>query len=642
MTNNNFHKRILKISWTIFVSIICLCFVTTVSAQNRKDKNKQTPTNQPSRIFRQPSQTSPQRIMPNRQTPSRQTPSRQTSSRQIPSRPIPQIKRESTNIENSRRTISTKPIVTTESKSQSRPFSKPLTTKKSNSEIQPSSSSYSKLTDVTKSADVTKSTSEPKTTAYSSKSKNSTTKPAPKTDPKLPTFRRSNQTITASGKVETRTKSPPISTNVTKNSVTSINSTPAATASKANTDVKSAKSGNTQANRVSDLLRRSKSSSRKSASNAAVNNRNNNNLIIAPSPNRVGGRHIKQPNRAEEVAKAINKSNRSRTSHPQYRHPPQAAVKNVRKNFHGYNDYWTNDWYRRHPGSWRPVSVPNRRWWQRPHWRDFYDWFDTVFFAGVTFNRMWNTYSYYPYYYGTNVVYTGDMVYVNGVPYVSSAEYYRQALMLARTADALVRAENTPQIIVINQQQPEQAQVEAAQPEQAQVEQAQVEQAQPEIVQIEQAAQAQAQANQQNVQADDGWLPMGTFTFLDIEDENSIENVNLNVNDANSQKTTHEILQLATNKMGQIRGNFVDEKNNKIRQMIGAIDPKTQRVALRFTDDNKIVWECGLWNLTQDTLPILIHSDESKTEQKILIRLTDNNDIDNNADADEDEIELAP
>ncbi|MDR1484940.1 MAG: hypothetical protein LBT09_08975 [Planctomycetaceae bacterium] len=84
--------------------------------------------------------------------------------------------------------------------------------------------------------------------------------------------------------------------------------------------------------------------------------------------------------------------------------------------------------------------------------------------------------------------------------------------------------------------------------------------------------------------------------------------------------------------------------------MIGAIDPKTQRVALRFVDDEKVVWECGLWNLTQDTLPVLIHSGETQIEQKTLIRLL--NDVEAEVDKDvintgiidagEDEIELAP
>jgi hypothetical protein len=264
------------------------------------------------------------------------------------------------------------------------------------------------------------------------------------------------------------------------------------------------------------------------------------------------------------------------------------VIKNIRKNFHGYNDYWTRDWYRRHPSSWHPVSVPDRKWWNRPYWHDTCDWFDTVFLTSFFWNGTSKTYVYYPYYYGNNVAYNGDMVYVNGIPYVNAAEYYRQALELSRTADALVKAEaeNVPQTIVINQ------------------------------------------SEQTDPQNDNTWLPMGTFAFLLSEEENADGTPNI----------AQHIIQIATNKSGQIRGNFVDEKNNIIRQMIGAVDPKTQRVALRFVDDEKEVWECGLWNLTQDTLPVLIHYDERRVEQKTLVRLVN----DTETELDTDEIELAP
>jgi hypothetical protein len=102
------------------------------------------------------------------------------------------------------------------------------------------------------------------------------------------------------------------------------------------------------------------------------------------------------------------------------------------------------------------------------------------------------------------------------------------------------------------------------------------------------------------------WLPMGTFTVLD----------------ANGNEKKGNILQLAVNKNGQIRGNYFNEETEQIRQIIGAIDSKSQRVALRFVDDEKMVLECGLWNLTQDSVPLLVHFDEKDSEQLTLIRLT--------------------
>ncbi|MDR2762586.1 MAG: hypothetical protein LBB88_08310 [Planctomycetaceae bacterium] len=597
MTNNKLNPIIRQIVAIIFVSIICLCIVTTNSAQNRNDdKNKKSNATKSQNNYRQPasSKTPSTRSAPRSAPPrseSRATPPRRSESRTT----SPRTESRSTSQSSEIRSKSQRSEVrTTPPRSESRPTTtrRIESTKTINSTAKktPTQSSQptqtqpkiSTSTTTKTSTTSTTSTSTPKVqteTAAVTRSEKPVDKTAKKTETKLPTFRRSNQTITASGKVETRK----LPENASKN----------------------------QTVRTSDLLRRSKTSSANSRANNDANNRSVNDRVIAPSPNRVGG--LRTPPRKEEIAKAIIKSNQLKNSPQHHRQPPPSVVKNVRKNFRGYNDYWTGDWYRRHPKSWRPIAIPNHAWWRRPYWKDTCNWFDTAFFAGIAINNMLHTYDYYPYYYGSNIAYYGDMVYVNGVPYVSATEYYRQALNLARTADALIKAEseNSPQVVVINQQPPEQTL-----PEQT------------------------TQINQQNATNNDGWLPMGTFAFLDSENENNIENINANEN--NSQILTREILQIATNKVGQIRGNFVDEKNNTIRQMIGAIDPKTQRVALRFVDDNTIVWECGLWNLTQDTVPILIHSGESKFEQKTLIRLLNDTDSDAEINPVTGEIELAP
>ncbi|MDR0337152.1 MAG: hypothetical protein LBI18_08695, partial [Planctomycetaceae bacterium] len=90
-----------------------------------------------------------------------------------------------------------------------------------------------------------------------------------------------------------------------------------------------------------------------------------------------------------------------------------------------------------------------------------------------------------------------------------------------------------------------------------------------------------------------------------------------------------------------------NEETGKIRQIIGAIDSKSQRVALRFTDDEQTVFECGLWNLTQDSVPLLVHFDENNSEPLTLIRLTkpetdEQNDLMLIESDNENEEELAP
>jgi hypothetical protein len=239
------------------------------------------------------------------------------------------------------------------------------------------------------------------------------------------------------------------------------------------------------------------------------------------------------------------------------------VINDVQRHFHGYNNYWTKDWYHRHPSSWHPVYIPPTRWWYRPTWYDTWSWYGPGFFTGYVLGSA-TARPYYPYYYGSNVVYRGNMVYVNGVPYVSAADYYSQALILAQSTE--------PIVIEVPAEPPQSAEGPTLNPP---------------------------------VRDAEEWMPMGTFALLDDE----------------TQTDSTKVLQLATNKSGQLRGNYVDESTGVAKQIRGAVDPKSQRVAFQFDGDEKTVMECGLWNLTQDSVPLLIHLDDTKTEQKTLIRL---------------------
>ena len=101
------------------------------------------------------------------------------------------------------------------------------------------------------------------------------------------------------------------------------------------------------------------------------------------------------------------------------------------------------------------------------------------------------------------------------------------------------------------------------------------------------------------------WLPMGTFAIAAD----------------NRQTDSKRIIQIATNKQGQIRGNIVDVETDKATELYGSVDAKTQRVAFKIEGHEETVAECGLWNLTQETVPLLIHVDKNKTEERTLIRL---------------------
>jgi len=156
---------------------------------------------------------------------------------------------------------------------------------------------------------------------------------------------------------------------------------------------------------------------------------------------------------------------------------------------------------------------------------------------------------YYPYYYGTNIIYRDRIVYINNTKYVSSEEYYHQAWYLAHAPAANVETSTS----------------------------------------------------------EDDWLTLGTFAVYEQDTE----------------KDTGFVFQLAANNAGHILGNIVDEANDKVWQVVGSVEMETQRVALRLEGDDEWVYECGLWNLTQDTVPMLVHKGAEEQTNWTLIRLTD-------------------
>ena len=51
------------------------------------------------------------------------------------------------------------------------------------------------------------------------------------------------------------------------------------------------------------------------------------------------------------------------------------------------------------------------------------------------------------------------------------------------------------------------------------------------------------------------------------------------------------------------------------------MDKKTQRVALKIEGNDSLVVETGLYNLTNDEVPVLVHFSADRQEPRTLIRL---------------------
>jgi hypothetical protein len=104
---------------------------------------------------------------------------------------------------------------------------------------------------------------------------------------------------------------------------------------------------------------------------------------------------------------------------------------------------------------------------------------------------------------------------------------------------------------------------------------------------------------------DEEWLPLGVFAVIAEE----------------GQTQTDKVVQLAVNKDGAIRVNFQDFLADKATTVVGAVDKKTQRVAMRPEGNSSVVVETGLYNLTNDEVPVLVHFGPDRVESRTLIRL---------------------
>lgn len=104
---------------------------------------------------------------------------------------------------------------------------------------------------------------------------------------------------------------------------------------------------------------------------------------------------------------------------------------------------------------------------------------------------------------------------------------------------------------------------------------------------------------------DESWLPLGVFSMTHGD-----------------QSKTNLVLQLAVNKQGILRGNYTDTAlANDSRPVHGSVDKKTQRAAWTIGKNTDNVIETGIYNLTKDEAPVLVHFGKDRTEQWVLVRL---------------------
>jgi hypothetical protein len=106
--------------------------------------------------------------------------------------------------------------------------------------------------------------------------------------------------------------------------------------------------------------------------------------------------------------------------------------------------------------------------------------------------------------------------------------------------------------------------------------------------------------------ADQEWMPLGVFAL-------TAEGVN----------ASSMYIQLAVSKNGVIGGTFYNESTGATHPVEGMVDEKTQRAVWKAVDGTNanVVMETGLFNLTQDQAPLLVHFGPTQTQNALLVRL---------------------
>ncbi|MFZ5832819.1 MAG: hypothetical protein ACOY3P_22260 [Planctomycetota bacterium] len=100
-------------------------------------------------------------------------------------------------------------------------------------------------------------------------------------------------------------------------------------------------------------------------------------------------------------------------------------------------------------------------------------------------------------------------------------------------------------------------------------------------------------------------MPLGTFAVA--ADEKDVDPT--------------RVIQLAVNKQGVVSGTLFNTETDEARTVQGQVDKETQRVTLRIGESENIIVETGLYNLTQNESPVLVHFGPDKVETYVLVRL---------------------
>lgn len=102
------------------------------------------------------------------------------------------------------------------------------------------------------------------------------------------------------------------------------------------------------------------------------------------------------------------------------------------------------------------------------------------------------------------------------------------------------------------------------------------------------------------------WMPLGTFA--------------MSTGEKDTQPT--RVVQLAITKDGILSGTLYNYETEQSVAIQGRVDKETQRVAFRLGERDNLIAETGIYNLTQNEVPVLVHFGTEKTERFLFVRLS--------------------
>jgi hypothetical protein len=99
------------------------------------------------------------------------------------------------------------------------------------------------------------------------------------------------------------------------------------------------------------------------------------------------------------------------------------------------------------------------------------------------------------------------------------------------------------------------------------------------------------------------WLPLGVFALV-----------------RGSEQHANNLVQLNISKEGVVGGTYLDLIAHNGSPLLGALDNKSQHVAWHIGNNDDVVWETALSNLTAETAPVTQRYGTNETQQWQLVR----------------------